>query len=85
MPIAPRFGLPLVALLVFTLATPRAAAQRPGTTPPPARPAITKETLQAALDLIGLTYSDSELALLLRPRGQFGVLTPPLDDSALSF
>jgi Asp-tRNA(Asn)/Glu-tRNA(Gln) amidotransferase A subunit family amidase len=72
MPIAPRFGLPLAALLALTLPTPRAAAQRPDTTPPPTRPAITKETLQAALDLIGLTYSDSELALLLRPRGQFG-------------
>lgn len=31
--------------------------------------AITRETVQAALDLIGLTYTDSEIALLLQPRG----------------
>ncbi|HSD31160.1 MAG TPA: amidase [Gemmatimonadales bacterium] len=36
------------------------------------RPAVTTATLRAALDLMGLTYSDSELTLLLRPRGQFG-------------
>jgi Asp-tRNA(Asn)/Glu-tRNA(Gln) amidotransferase A subunit family amidase len=31
--------------------------------------AITRETVQAALDLIGLAYTDSEIALLLQPRG----------------
>ncbi len=53
----------------------RAAAQRPDTAradTTPARPAITRETLQAALQMIGLTYTDSQLALLLRPRGNFG-------------
>jgi Asp-tRNA(Asn)/Glu-tRNA(Gln) amidotransferase A subunit family amidase len=38
----------------------------------PARRVITKATLQAALDIIGLTYSDAELDLLLQRRGQFG-------------
>lgn len=35
----------------------------------PARAVITKETVQSALDLIGLTYTDSELTLLLRGSG----------------
>jgi Asp-tRNA(Asn)/Glu-tRNA(Gln) amidotransferase A subunit family amidase len=38
----------------------------------PARPVITKATLQAALDVIGLSYTEAELDLLLQPRGQFG-------------
>ena len=38
----------------------------------PARPVITKATLQAALDIIGLSYTDAELDLLLQRRGQFG-------------
>jgi Asp-tRNA(Asn)/Glu-tRNA(Gln) amidotransferase A subunit family amidase len=33
---------------------------------------VTAAELRAELDLIGLSYSDSQLALLLRPRGQFG-------------
>jgi Asp-tRNA(Asn)/Glu-tRNA(Gln) amidotransferase A subunit family amidase len=49
-----------------------AAAQDSVRTDSTGRPAVTRATLQAALDLMGLTYSDSELALLLRPRGQFG-------------
>ncbi len=51
------------------------AAQRPDSVRAdtmPARPAITSETLRAALELMDLTYSDSDLSLLLRPRGQFG-------------
>lgn len=65
--------LSLLATLTVTGAP--LAAQRPDsarTDTTPTRPVITKETLQAALNLIGLTYSDSELALLLQPRGQFG-------------
>ena len=49
-----------------------AAAQDSVRTDSTGRPAITRATLQAALDLMGLSYSDSELVLLLRPRGQFG-------------
>ncbi len=63
------------ALIALALLATSGAAQRPDTTrrdTTPARPAITRETLRAALDLIGLTYSDSDLDLLLRPRGQFG-------------
>jgi Asp-tRNA(Asn)/Glu-tRNA(Gln) amidotransferase A subunit family amidase len=67
----------IVRLAVTTLcviAAPLAAqgpdSARADTTPP--HPAITKETLRAALDIIGLTYTDAELDLLLQPRGQFG-------------
>jgi Asp-tRNA(Asn)/Glu-tRNA(Gln) amidotransferase A subunit family amidase len=67
----------LSALLVLVLATvaSSAAAQRPDSaradsTPP--RPAITKATLQAALDMMGLSYTDAELDLLLQERGRFG-------------
>jgi Asp-tRNA(Asn)/Glu-tRNA(Gln) amidotransferase A subunit family amidase len=61
--------LPLAALLAAT-----AAAQQPDTMPTDSsgRPAVTAATLQAALQLSGLSYSDSALALLLQPRGQFG-------------
>lgn len=66
------------ALAVGTLAagTP-AAAQRPDsgagrTDTAAARPAVTKATLQAALDLAGLSYTDAELDLLLEVRGDFG-------------
>lgn len=38
----------------------------------PARPPVTKATLQAALELIGLSYSDAELDLLLQLRGEAG-------------
>lgn len=51
-----------------------AGAQRgvpPGPEEAP-RPLVTPATLQAALDLIGLRYDDSALALLLQPRGRFG-------------
>jgi Asp-tRNA(Asn)/Glu-tRNA(Gln) amidotransferase A subunit family amidase len=75
MSIALRVGPALALLLVFMLPADRAAAQRPDSAradTTPTRPVITKETLEAALTVIGLTYSDSELALLLRPRGQFG-------------
>ncbi|HEY6059912.1 MAG TPA: amidase [Gemmatimonadales bacterium] len=60
-----------VLLLLVGSARP-AAAQDSVRTDSTDRPAVTRATLQAALDLVGLTYSDSELALLLRPRGQFG-------------
>jgi Asp-tRNA(Asn)/Glu-tRNA(Gln) amidotransferase A subunit family amidase len=51
-----------------------APAQRPDSarTDSVVRPAITKASLQAALDLIGLTYTDAELDLLLQQRGQGG-------------
>jgi Asp-tRNA(Asn)/Glu-tRNA(Gln) amidotransferase A subunit family amidase len=38
----------------------------------PPRPAITKPALQAALTLMGLSYTDAELDLLLERRGQGG-------------
>jgi Asp-tRNA(Asn)/Glu-tRNA(Gln) amidotransferase A subunit family amidase len=71
------FAVSLLLALLATLAATAGplAAQRPDSAradTTPARAVITKETLQAALNLIGLTYSDSELALLLQPRGQFG-------------
>jgi Asp-tRNA(Asn)/Glu-tRNA(Gln) amidotransferase A subunit family amidase len=50
-------------------------AQRPDsarTDSAPARPVVTKAVLQAALDIIGLGYTEAELDLLLQPRGQFG-------------
>jgi len=53
-------------------------------------PAITKQTLQAALQLVGLTYSDPELALLLqgnalvnRRRAFDALRAVPLPNSAL--
>ena len=52
-----------------------AAAQRPDsarTDTTPARPPVSKAILQAALELIGLTYTDAELDLLLQVRGQGG-------------
>jgi Asp-tRNA(Asn)/Glu-tRNA(Gln) amidotransferase A subunit family amidase len=61
-----------VAALLLPVA---AVAQQPDSTRTdsgPARPVITTATLQAALDLIGLHYDDSALALLLEPRGRFG-------------
>jgi Asp-tRNA(Asn)/Glu-tRNA(Gln) amidotransferase A subunit family amidase len=50
-------------------------AQRPDsarTDSAPARPVVTKAALQAALEIIGLGYTEAELDLLLQPRGQFG-------------
>jgi Asp-tRNA(Asn)/Glu-tRNA(Gln) amidotransferase A subunit family amidase len=38
----------------------------------PVRPVITKATLQAALDVIGLSFTEAELDLLLQRRGEFG-------------
>jgi Asp-tRNA(Asn)/Glu-tRNA(Gln) amidotransferase A subunit family amidase len=71
-----RRAFPALGLLLAPLAvTVPLSAQRPDSAradSSPTRPTITKETLQAALTLVGLTYSDSELALLLQPRGQFG-------------
>jgi Asp-tRNA(Asn)/Glu-tRNA(Gln) amidotransferase A subunit family amidase len=61
--------------LALSLTGSLAAAQQPDTAradSPPDRPVITEATLQAALDLIGMRYDDSALALLLRPRGRFG-------------
>ncbi len=66
-------GLAVLAVLAAPAAP--LAAQRPDSAradTAPARPAITTETQQAALRMIGLTYTDSQLALLLQPRGQFG-------------
>ena len=65
----------LRVLVALAAAIRPAVAQRPDSAradSAPARPAITKQTLQAALDLVGLTYSDSELDLLLKPLGRFG-------------
>jgi Asp-tRNA(Asn)/Glu-tRNA(Gln) amidotransferase A subunit family amidase len=68
-----RSPIPWLSLAAW-LAASSAAAQQPDSTPTDSsgRPAVTATTLRAALDLIGLTYTDSELALLLRPRGRFG-------------
>ena len=66
---------PLVAValaLLLSGASHETQAQDTSHTDSSGRPAVTAATLRAELDLIGLTYSDSELALLLRPRGQFG-------------
>ena len=52
-----------------------AAAQRPDsarTDSTPGRPPVSKAILQAALELIGLSYTDAELDLLLQVRGQGG-------------
>ncbi len=70
-----RSSLPTLLALALALVAGPVAAQRPDssrTDSPPARPPITKATLQAALDMMGLTYSDAELDLLLRERGRFG-------------
>jgi Asp-tRNA(Asn)/Glu-tRNA(Gln) amidotransferase A subunit family amidase len=71
MPGSRRFAVLIAAILATT--TP-AAGQQPDSvrTDSSGRSILTAATLKAALDLIGLSYSDSELALLLAPRGQFG-------------
>jgi Asp-tRNA(Asn)/Glu-tRNA(Gln) amidotransferase A subunit family amidase len=69
-----RFRVPPL-LTVITLLGHAVAAQTPDSAradTAPARPAITKATLQAALELLGLSYSDAELDLLLQVRGQQG-------------
>lgn len=51
------------------------SAQRPDSTrtdTTPQRPPVSKAVLQAALELIGLQYTDAELDLLLQMRGQNG-------------
>ena len=51
------------------------APQRPDsarTDTTPQRPPVSKAILQAALELIGLSYTDAELDLLLQVRGQGG-------------
>jgi Asp-tRNA(Asn)/Glu-tRNA(Gln) amidotransferase A subunit family amidase len=70
-----RSFLPALVLLALAFVTAPAAGQRPDSAradSTPARPPITKATLQAALDMMGLTYTDAELDLLLRERGRFG-------------
>src|SRR5512143_3127545 len=69
--VGPRLAAGVVLSLFVGSAHP-AAAQDSVRTDSSGRPAVTRATLQAALDLMGLTYSDSEVALLLRPRGQVG-------------
>jgi Asp-tRNA(Asn)/Glu-tRNA(Gln) amidotransferase A subunit family amidase len=66
----PWIAAPVVLFLLGGATRPAAAQDSVRTDS--GRPVVTAATLRAALDLIGLTYSDSELALLLRPRGQFG-------------
>jgi Asp-tRNA(Asn)/Glu-tRNA(Gln) amidotransferase A subunit family amidase len=66
--------LPWVVLIALTAGT-AATAQRPDTAradSTPARPPVSKAILQAALELIGLSYTDAELDLLLQARGQAG-------------
>ena len=66
-----RAFLPLAAALLASSAD----AQRPDSArsdSTPARPAVTKAMLQAALELIGLNYTEAELDLLLQSRGQGG-------------
>jgi Asp-tRNA(Asn)/Glu-tRNA(Gln) amidotransferase A subunit family amidase len=62
-------------LVLWLVGTTSLTAQRPdsaGADTTPQRSAITKETLKAALQLIGLEYTDAELDLLLQQRGQNG-------------
>jgi Asp-tRNA(Asn)/Glu-tRNA(Gln) amidotransferase A subunit family amidase len=66
-----------VAAVLLALAWPatRAIGQRPDSSASdsaPKRPAITEIHLRAALDLIGLRYTDAEIELLLRARGRSG-------------
>jgi Asp-tRNA(Asn)/Glu-tRNA(Gln) amidotransferase A subunit family amidase len=67
---------PIAAALLAAAMLPfPASAQQPDSSRAdslPARPPVTRATLQAALDLLGLTYTDAELDLLLEPRGQGG-------------
>jgi Asp-tRNA(Asn)/Glu-tRNA(Gln) amidotransferase A subunit family amidase len=65
---------PLAAGLLAALLQLPAAAQQPDSTRDslPPRPPVTRATLQAALDLLGLSYTEAELDLLLEPRGQGG-------------
>jgi len=68
----PLLGVTLSAVIA---ASGPLAAQRPdsaGADTTPQRPPITELHLRAALELIGLRYTDAELELLLRPRGRFG-------------
>jgi Asp-tRNA(Asn)/Glu-tRNA(Gln) amidotransferase A subunit family amidase len=65
---------PLLFASALVAAAP-AAAQRPDSAradSAPTRPSITRSTLQAALDLLGFSYTDAELDLLLEERGQGG-------------
>jgi Asp-tRNA(Asn)/Glu-tRNA(Gln) amidotransferase A subunit family amidase len=61
-------------LLLTALAGSTAAAQQPDTAraDSAARPLITRATLQEALRVLGLSYTDAELDLLLEERGQGG-------------
>lgn len=66
---------PIAFLAAAALLLSPAAAQRPDsarTDTTPARPPVSKAILQAALELIGLSYTDAELDLLLQVRGQGG-------------
>lgn len=65
----------LPILLAAALLAPVATAQRPDSARAdsgPTRPPVSKAILQAALELIGLSYTDAELDLLLQARGQAG-------------
>jgi len=64
-----------VALSAVIASSGQLSAQRPdsaSTDTAAQRPPITELHLRAALELIGLRYTDDELDLLLRSRGQFG-------------
>lgn len=64
-----------ILMVAAALITRPAAAQRPDsarTDTTPTRPPVSKAVLQAALELIGLQYTDAELDLLLQARGQNG-------------
>jgi Asp-tRNA(Asn)/Glu-tRNA(Gln) amidotransferase A subunit family amidase len=71
-----QLAAPLVATTIsLAISTTAMISQQPDSsradsTPP--RPVISKATLQAALELLGLTYTDAELDLLLEQRGQGG-------------
>jgi len=57
---------------VALAAAPAIAQTQAATDTGAARPPITKATLRAALDMIGLAYTDAQLDLLLKTRGRFG-------------
>ena len=63
----PLFVIALIAI-PMTLHAQRPDSARTDTTPQ--RPPVSKAVLQAALELIGLSYTDAELDLLLQVRGQ---------------
>jgi Asp-tRNA(Asn)/Glu-tRNA(Gln) amidotransferase A subunit family amidase len=69
------FMLPVLVLAMAISVTPGGARAQQGAAEAdttPSRPAITRSTLEAALRLMDLGYTDAELDTLLAKRGRFG-------------